>query len=93
MAVPRALAAMERMALPPPRPRRDKYALCEVACPGALEAGLRPAVRQAPGPRNRFERLCFDQHNRREGCGVGPSGEGETPWPSDLCERPLEANF
>ena len=87
---PRALATMER--IPPPKPRRDKDALCEVAGAAPYGAGLRPSARRTPGPHRRPERLHRPRHTRHGSCGIGPSGKGE-PRPSpDLCNRVLSAS-
>ena len=73
---PRALATMER--IPPPKPRRDKDALYQVAGPAAHGTGLRPTGRRTPGPHRRPERLHRARNTRHGSCGISPSGERGT---------------
>src|SRR5690606_18899246 len=70
------LATMEW--IPPPKPRRDKDALYQVAGPAAHGTGLRPTGRRTPGPHRRPERLHRARNTRHGSCGISPSGERGT---------------
>jgi hypothetical protein len=68
---------MERIA--PPKPRRDKDALCQIAGSAPHGPGLRPPGRRVQGSCGCAERLHRARHPRHEGRGISLPGDRASP--------------
>ncbi|SEN99510.1 hypothetical protein SAMN05216227_10381, partial [Pseudorhodobacter antarcticus] len=73
---PDDMATMERLS--PPKPRRNKDALCQTAGSAPYGAGLRPSGRGVPSSCCRPERLHHSRHAHYRSRGISLSGDRGT---------------